>query len=140
VGGRRGGVEGSRAADWVEDVERAAGGVAAAVRVAVPCSAALVVVVSFVSAVVGVLLVVPVAVAAWSVVAGGETKAVWSVVTGVSRSPAPPCTPRTTQSSTCGRVRPHAGQRRCCTWKFGLRPGLRGGTPVPAWWSGLTVE
>jgi hypothetical protein len=23
-------------------------------------------------------------------------------------------------SSTCGKVRPHAGQRRCCTWKFGL--------------------
>jgi hypothetical protein len=33
-----GGVDGSRAADWVEDVERAAGGVAAAVRVVVPCS------------------------------------------------------------------------------------------------------
>jgi hypothetical protein len=32
--------------------------------------------------------------------------------------------------STCGKARPHAGQRRCCTWKFGLRPGLRGGTPV----------
>jgi hypothetical protein len=48
----------------------------------VPCSAALVVAVSFVSAVVGVLLVVPVSVAAWSVVARGETKAVWSVVAG----------------------------------------------------------
>jgi hypothetical protein len=64
LGGEKGGVEGSRAADWVEDAERAAGGVAAAVRVAVPCSAALVVAFSFVSAVVGVLLVVPVAVAA----------------------------------------------------------------------------
>jgi hypothetical protein len=75
--------------------ERAAGGVATAVRVVVPCSAALVLVVSFVSAVVGVLLVVPVAVAAWSVVAGGgETKAAWSVVAGVSRSPVLPCTPR----------------------------------------------
>jgi hypothetical protein len=32
------------------------------------------------------VIAVAVAVAAWSVVAGGETKAVWSVVTGVSRS------------------------------------------------------
>ena len=59
-----------------------------------PCSAALVVVVSFVFAVAGVLLVVPVSVAAWSVVARGETKAAWSVVAGVSRSPVLPCTPR----------------------------------------------
>ena len=59
-----------------------------------PCSAALVVVVSFVSAVVGVLLVVPVSVSAWSVVARGETKAVWSVVAGVSRTPYFPCIPR----------------------------------------------
>ena len=41
-----------------------------------PCSAALVVVFSFVSAVVGVLLVVPVTVSAWSVVARGEAKTV----------------------------------------------------------------
>jgi hypothetical protein len=93
-GGEKGGVEGSRAADWVEDAERTAGGVAAAVRVVVPCSAALVVVVSFVSAVVGVLLVVPVAVATWSVVAGSETKAVWSIVAGVPRPPVLPRTPR----------------------------------------------
>jgi hypothetical protein len=42
----------------------------------------LVVVVSFVSAVVGVLLVVPVTVSAWSVVARGEAKAVWPIVVG----------------------------------------------------------
>mgnify|MGYP006414874991 CR=1 FL=1 len=61
-----------------------------------PCSAALVVVVSFVSAVVGVLLIVSVSVAAWSVVARGEAKAVWSVVLpGVlARQCALPCTPR----------------------------------------------
>jgi hypothetical protein len=39
-------------------------------------------------------------------------------------------------SSTCCRVRPHAGQRRCCTWKFGLRPGLCDGMPAPVWLSG----
>ena len=87
------GVEGSRAADWVEEVEGAAGGAATAVWVVVPCSAALVVAVSFVSAVVGVLLVVPVTVSAWSVVARGETKAVWSVVVGVSLAPYFPCAP-----------------------------------------------
>jgi hypothetical protein len=58
-----GGVGGSRAADLVEDTEvLRAGGVAAAVRVAVPCSTALVVAFAFVSVVVWVLLVVPVAV------------------------------------------------------------------------------
>jgi hypothetical protein len=99
-----------------------------------PCSAALVVAFSFVSAVVGVLLVVPVVVTAWSVVTGGEAKTTWSIVTGISRSPAPPCTPRLEYLRQGEKVRPHAGQRRCCTWKFGLRPGLRGaGTPVPAW-------
>jgi hypothetical protein len=87
------GVEGSRAPDWVEGAEALrAGGAAATVRVAVPCSTSLVVAFTFVSAVVGVLLVVPVAVSARSVVAGSEAKAVWSVVAGVSRSPKPPCT------------------------------------------------
>ena len=59
-----------------------------------PCSAALVVVFSFVSAVVGVLLVVPVTVSAWSVVARSEAKTVCSVVAGVSRTPYFPCIPR----------------------------------------------
>jgi hypothetical protein len=89
------GVEGSRAADWVEDAEvLRTSGAAAAVRVAVPCSTALVVAFAFVFAVVRVLLVVPVAVSARSVVARSEAKAVWSVVAGVSRSPKIPCTPR----------------------------------------------
>jgi hypothetical protein len=26
------------------------------------------------------------------------------------------------------------------SWKFGLGPGLRGGTPAPVWWSGLAIE
>jgi hypothetical protein len=63
----------SRAADWVEG---AAALQLLAVRVAVPCSTSLVVAFAFASAVVGVLLVVPVAVSARSVVAGSEAKAV----------------------------------------------------------------
>jgi hypothetical protein len=85
---------------------------------------------SFVSAVVGVLLVVPVPVSAWSVVARGEIKAVWSVVAGVSLSPYLPSMPVRSRrrKHLRYRARSHAGQRRCCTWMFGLRPSWA------AWW------
>jgi hypothetical protein len=66
-------------------------GVAATVRVEVPCSTALVVAFAFASAVVGVLLVVPISASVWSVVAGSEAEAVRSVVAGIGRSPVPPC-------------------------------------------------
>ena len=105
-----------------------------------PCSAALVVVVSFVSAVVGVLLVVPVTVSAWSVVARGETKAVWSVVAGVSRTPYFPCSPRLKYLLQ--------GEAACCAeevlyleiWPQAWVAWWLGGMPAPVWLSGLTVE
>jgi hypothetical protein len=80
-GGERSRATGSPGCCRAEDAERAGRRVAAAVRVVVgvPCSAAqatLVVALSFVSTVVGVLLVVPVVVSAWSVVAGSEAKTV----------------------------------------------------------------
>jgi hypothetical protein len=86
-----GGGEGGAGVDEVEALR--AVGVAAAVRVEVPCSTTLVVTFAFVSAVFGVLLVVGIAVSAWSVVAGSETEAVRSVVAGVGCSPVPPCVP-----------------------------------------------
>jgi hypothetical protein len=102
VGGRRGGLR-DREPPTGLAFERTAGGVAAAVRVVVPCSAALVVAGSFVSAVVRVLLVVPVPVATWSAVAGGGTKAVWSIVAGgVSRPSALTRTPRGTPVPAVG--------------------------------------